>query len=121
LKKKFKIEIAPQIDTESYSDISNKFFPDIIGIEGAAITDESLLDDFYSVFFTDEINDIAWKRVGVDRKNIWTKEERGLINAEYHRIERMLLEKIEKNYGIDISDMKYYYLIEIFKRIQILS
>ena len=87
------IEIAPQVLAEQYEDIANHFIPQIIGVKGFLITDESSLLDFNF-----EIEDGKVKR-DTDKT----------------------LKKIEDIYGVDVSDIKDLNLIKIFERLRILS
>jgi len=98
-KKKFNkkdIEIAPQIDVDSYHDVAERFFPEIIGMNycDVLITDESSLTDFFIAFNEDEQD----------------QRDKDIDNA---------IEKIEKIYGINVTDLDpEFYLIDIFKRIE---
>lgn len=95
-----KIVIAPQIDIESYHDIATEFFPKILDMdyENVLLTDESSIYDFTCVFGENE----------EESENLTEKNEDRII------------EKIKEVYNIDISDIKNGYLVEIFRRIEIL-
>lgn len=89
------IEKAPGVNVEQYDDIAEDFIPAIFGIQEWLLTDESMLDDFVPFDIVDE---------KVVREQGWFEKVR---------------DKVEKKYGIDISDMKGSYLWEIFRKIRV--
>jgi len=87
------IEIAPHVLVEQYDDVANHFIPTILGIKGFLITDESSLLDF---------------NFEITRDGLKRETDKNL-------------EKVKKVYGVDISDIEDFNLMEIFKRLKILS
>lgn len=88
-----KIEFAPQVQIESYEDLADQFLQKIFGIEGAFITDESSIYDFDFELTEDKV--------------------------KHHTSEA--LNKIKEVYGVDVSDVKDLNLVEVLKRIRILT
>lgn len=89
-----KIEFASQVLTEQYEEIADHFIPTILGVKHFLLTDESCLDDFNF----------------------------RIVDGKVQRdSEEVILKRIEEVYGVDISDIKDEYLMEIFKRLRILS
>lgn len=86
-----KIEFASQVLTEQYEEIAQHFIPTIFGIKRFMLTDESCLDDFNFEIVDDKVE----------------------------RDREKTFRKIEEVYGVDVSDLDY--LMEIFKRLRILS
>ena len=85
------IEMASQIGIDAYQDIADVFLREVFDTEGALITDESSLTDFLCL---------------CDDRETAKKE---------------CLEKVEKLYGIDVSDVEGLLLLKIFERLRILS
>lgn len=90
-------EFAPQFQIEQYDDILADFISRVIkpimGIEEVLLTDESSIYDLDAEIVGDRI---------------------------VHHTEKILT-KIKKVYGIDVSDVDKLLLVDIFKRIRILS
>ncbi len=87
------IEIAPQVLADQYEDIANHFIPQIIGVKGFLITDESSLLDFNFE----------------------------IVDGKIKRETKKTLKKIKKIYDVDVSDIKDLNLMKIFERLRILS
>ena len=86
-----KIEFASQVLVEQYEEIADHFLPAIFGIKNFLLTDESCLSDFNFE----------------------------VVDGKVERDEEQTFRKVEKIYGVDVSDLDY--LTEIFKRLRILS
>ena len=87
--KEGKVELAPQIESESHQDVAEHFFPKILEMEANEVlwTDESSLGDF--ITYTDE----------------------------HEKEKKEVVAKVQEIYGVDVSDMVYGPLTEVFKLI----
>lgn len=88
------IEFAPQVAIGQYEELINDLLRRVFGIEGAWVSDESSLYDFDFVLESD--------------KEIEHKTDEALA-------------RIEKLYGIDVSNIENLNMVKICERISVLG